>query len=124
MKIATVILFAKDMARMRAFYRDVIGLAEVGEGSEEHWLRFDAGGCSLALHAIPREIAASIVIEEPPRERSDTPYKVAFQTDDVDATRQRLIAQGVSMREPRRFGDMVFCDGIDPEGNVFQITNR
>lgn len=38
--------------------------------------------------------------------------------------REELIAKGVKMYEPMIFGDLVLCDGDDPEGNPFQISNR
>ncbi len=109
MKLSQVMLFAKDMPRTRTFYRDV---------------SFDAGGCFMALHAIPAAIAKDIEITQPPRARSDTPIKFTFFADDVDAARGRLIAHGAEMLEVRRFGALSLCDGLDPEGNVFQISNR
>lgn len=51
MKLASVIVFTKDMDKMRAFYRDQLGLAILEDS--EGWTKFDAGGCSVALHAIP-----------------------------------------------------------------------
>jgi catechol 2,3-dioxygenase-like lactoylglutathione lyase family enzyme len=124
MKLALAILFAKDVARMRAFYEKVLGLRVVDATPAGDWVRLDAGGTGLALHAIPQPVADRIVVEDPPRAREGTPVKLAFHADDPEAERARLVAQGVTMREPTRFGEVVFCDGIDPEGNVFQITNR
>ena len=124
MKLNQVMVFAKDMPRMRTFYRDVIGLVPVDETEADQWLRFDAGGCFLALHAIPAAIAKDIEITQPPQARSDTPIKLTFHADDVDAARARLIAHGAQMLEVRRFGSLSLCDGLDPEGNVFQISNR
>jgi catechol 2,3-dioxygenase-like lactoylglutathione lyase family enzyme len=124
MKLGQVMVFAKDMERMRVFYRDGLGLVPVDEEDPARWLRFDAGGCFFALHGLPREIADRVTIADPPVERSDVAVKMTFHVDDVDAARARLNAHGARMRESRCFGDMVFCDGIDPEGNVFQIANR
>jgi catechol 2,3-dioxygenase-like lactoylglutathione lyase family enzyme len=124
MKLALAIVFAKDVSRLRAFYETILGLPVIEATPAGDWVRLDAGGAGLALHAIPRPIAARIVVEDPPRAREGTPIKLAFRADDPEAERARLVAQGVTMREPRRFGEVVFCDGIDPEGNVFQITNR
>jgi catechol 2,3-dioxygenase-like lactoylglutathione lyase family enzyme len=122
MRVATVIVFVKDVARMRAFYGGVLGL-EVLE--EQHgWVLLDGGGCRLALHAIPEAIARGITIEDPPRAREDTAVKVAFHAPDVAAARERLAAAGVAMGEVRTFGAVSFCDGVDPEGNVFQISSR
>ena len=70
----------------------------------------------LALHAV----------KAGPRlpERIDLYLKLCFHVDDVDRTRATLVAARVRMREAHRHGDVAFCDGIDPEGNVFQITTR
>jgi predicted enzyme related to lactoylglutathione lyase len=124
MKLSCAILFAKDVARLRTFYSDVLRLAVCEAASAGDWVRLEAGGASLALHAIPKSIAEGIVIDDPPRAREGTPIKLAFHADDPEAERTRLVASGVVMRDVRRSGDLVFCDGVDPEGNVFQITNR
>lgn len=124
MKLGQVMVFAKDLERMRRFYGDGVGLAV--ETEADGWIRFAAGGAFFALHAIPADIARTITIANPPDERSDTAIKFTFHVDDVDAARARLIQHGARMREPRRWSsgtaERVFCDGIDPEGNVFQIA--
>jgi predicted enzyme related to lactoylglutathione lyase len=124
MMLSCAILFAKDIARLRAFYSDALRLVVCEAAPAGDWVRFEAGGASLALHAIPASIAAGVLIDDPPRARESTPIKLAFHADDPEAERARLVASGATMREVHRFGDLVFCDGVDPEGNVFQITNR
>jgi catechol 2,3-dioxygenase-like lactoylglutathione lyase family enzyme len=124
MKLAVAILFARDVAKLRAFYEGVLGLAVVDETPDGDWVRLDAGGAGLALHAIPKSIAKNITIADPPKPRADAPLKLAFHADDPGEERKRLLALGVTMREVKRFGDVAFCDGVDPEGNVFQITTR
>jgi hypothetical protein len=74
----------------------------------------------LALHAIPAHIAGP----DTPAGRDDTYLKLCFHTDDLDAARAALLAAGVAMRDPHRWGDVAYCDGLDPDGNVFQITTR
>ena len=118
MEIARAILFVKDLPRMTAFYRDVLGFT-VTSGSAG-WIEFDAGPVALALHAIPAAIAAGIVIETPARVREQAPVKLSLAVADVAAERTRLVAAGVVMREVRSWG----CDGVDPEGNVFQLIAR
>jgi catechol 2,3-dioxygenase-like lactoylglutathione lyase family enzyme len=124
MRLSQTIVFAKDMARMVAFYGDALGLPILEGTPEDGWVKFDAGGCALALHAIPPAIAARIDIQDPPRARGDTPIKLAFHVDDVDAARENLVARGVPMQEVRRRDATALCDGLDPEGNVFQITSH
>jgi catechol 2,3-dioxygenase-like lactoylglutathione lyase family enzyme len=123
-KLALAIVFAKDVARLRTFYETTLGLRVVDATPEGDWVRLDAGGAGLALHGIPKGVAKGIVIDDPPRAREAAPIKLAFHADDPEAERARLVERGVTMRSVRRFGTVVFCDGLDPEGNVFQITNR
>lgn len=118
MQLRLPMIFAKDMARMTAFYRDGIGLDLVEDRSNEWWTEFQAGPALLALHKIPSEIAEGIEISSPPRARSNTPIKLIFETADLEASRAHLIEHGAVMFEPQPWGA---CDGLDPEGNVFQI---
>jgi catechol 2,3-dioxygenase-like lactoylglutathione lyase family enzyme len=124
MRLGQVVLFVKDLARMRAFYQDALGLTPVSGTAAEGWLRLDAGGTVLALHALPPHVAAKVTITDPPRIRDDTAIKFTFQVEDVERAREAFAARGARMGETRRFGSLVFCDGVDPEGNVFQISNR
>ena len=117
--LARAILFVKDLERMTAFYGDALGLALVPERSSEGWAELEAGGATLALHAIPPHIAKSIRIGTPPAPRSEAPTKLAFAVSDLDAARARLVALGAKMAEPSSWGS---CDGVDLEGNVFQIV--
>jgi catechol 2,3-dioxygenase-like lactoylglutathione lyase family enzyme len=121
MKLRQAMIFAKDMERMTAFYRDGLGLREIIESRQDGWVEFDAGGALLALHAIPAHIAQGIRIESPPDAREDTAIKLVFEAPDVAAARAHLISHGAIMFEPRAWGG---CDGLDPEGNVFQVVAK
>src|SRR5262245_65556905 len=112
-------IFAKDLERMTRFYRDGLGLRVVQQTLASDWVELDAGDTTLALHAIPADIAATIEITTPPRRRSNTPMKLVFEVDDLDAARAGLVAYGAVMDEPRGWSA---CDGVDPEGNVFQLV--
>jgi catechol 2,3-dioxygenase-like lactoylglutathione lyase family enzyme len=118
MQMAQAIVFVDDVARMQAFYHGVLGLPVIT--AEPGWVRLDAGGVVLALHAIkpPR------TRPDPAPERVEAVIKLCFRVDDVDQTREALAVAGVKMRTVHRSGDLAFCDGIDPEGNIFQITTR
>ena len=121
MKLGQAMIFVKDIERMTHFYRDGVGLAAIPERCEEGFVVFDAGGATLALHAIPEPIARTIEIAEPPQARADTPIKLVFEVPDVEAARGHLVEHGAVMSEPRPWGS---CDGLDPEGNVFMIVRR
>jgi catechol 2,3-dioxygenase-like lactoylglutathione lyase family enzyme len=120
-ELGRAILFVKRLEPMVSFYGDTLGLTLLKDGSSQSWAEFAAEGARLALHAIPAELAETIVVADPPRPREETPIKLVFWVDDVAAERTRLLSRGVVMLELRAWGA---CDGVDPEGNVFQIAQR
>ena len=109
---------------MLEFYQEALGLPLLSDPSDPGWAELDAGGSVLALHTIPPRIARDISITSPPRAREETPFKLVFAVDDVAALRRRLSARGGTMFEPKPGGGGApcSCDGLDPEGNVFQIV--
>ncbi len=121
MRLRRAIIFVKDIEIMTTFYRDALGLTPIIDTSSEGWLEFDAGGASLALHAIPEPIAKDIEITNPPAAREDSLIKLVFEVPDIEVARVHVINHGAVMSEPSGRG---YCNGRDPEGNVFQIVRR
>lgn len=119
MELGGAVIFVKDLKRMMAFYGGALGLSLLDDQSGEGWAEFATGGASLLLHAIPPGLAAEISITDPPRTREESATKLLFRVTDVEAERARLVSHGVRMLELRAWGA---CDGVDPEGNVFQIA--
>lgn len=118
MTLAQAILFVHDTAAMQAFYGGLGLRVEDGDAADGFVRLADpGGGAMLALHA-------SKAIGPGGAPRVDTAIKLCFHVDDVDQERAQLVARGVVMRDVHRFEGIVFCDGIDPEGNIFQITTR
>jgi predicted enzyme related to lactoylglutathione lyase len=52
------------------------------------------------------------------------PHKIVFYSADVEAEKDRVESTGAKMGPVRKFGELVLCDGEDPEGHVFQLCNR
>jgi len=52
------------------------------------------------------------------------PHKIVFYCEDVAEVRAQLVAKGAKVGDVRTFGKLTLCDGQDPEGHVFQISNR
>jgi predicted enzyme related to lactoylglutathione lyase len=119
MQLRHALIFAVDLPRMIAFYRDGVGLRLRTERLSKTWAEFEAGTGGLALHAIPAEIARDIAIADPPLPRSATPIKLVFETADLDTARERVLAHGGALLLARGTGAI---DCLDPEGNVFQIA--
>lgn len=119
MDLSCAFIFARNLECMTAFYRDGIGLRFVPDRSNDVWAEFDLGSLKFALHAIPHEIAKGIEITDPPKARTQTPMKLIFGAPDLEAARTHLIAHGAVMFDQKPWGGY---DGLDPEGNVFQIV--
>lgn len=104
-----IVLFTKDMPGMAAFYRDVLGLRQLKD--EAGWKEFDADGCVIALHN-----GTSGVGKRPP--------KIGFWSVDVAAAREALIARGAKLSKLMLGGGLTRCEGKDPDGNPFSISDR
>jgi predicted enzyme related to lactoylglutathione lyase len=120
MKLGQLILFTGNAERLATFYRDVLGLPELE--AQPGWIVLDAGGVKLALHGIPEHIAGAVTT--PPAKREDSYWKPTFVVDDLDAMLAKLAAHGVAMSTPKTFGPRTFSDGMDPDGNVFQVAKH
>jgi predicted enzyme related to lactoylglutathione lyase len=116
-------LYVRDLERMKQFYGDMLGVKPTNQEWTDVWATFDTGGARFALHAIPGEIAKRIEIMSPPTPREEDPVKLIFEVKDVESERARLESLGIRMlRRPwQQPGEA--CDGVDPEGNVFQICS-
>ncbi len=109
MDLARIIFFTNKVDEMVAFYRDVMGCELVTD--DDGWKELQAGGCMIAIHKGAKG---------EPNGRSP---KIAFYCDDVPAMREALIAKGVPMGKLWQ-GQISFCDGVDPGGYAFSISNR
>ena len=109
LSLRRIILFTKNMPGMVAFYRDVLGLRL--RKDEPGWKEFDAGGCVIALHNGTSEVG-----KRPP--------KLGFWANDIAAARQELVGRGAKMSKLMSGGGLVRCEGKDPDGNHFSISDR
>lgn len=104
---------AEDLERQRRFWGDLLGLPEMGSGSD--YVEFDTGqGRSFEL--IQRS-------NEPQYDRSR--FQVGFAVEDIERAREELIRRGAEpVTEIIRDSDSSWAYFRDPEGNVFEITQR
>jgi predicted enzyme related to lactoylglutathione lyase len=115
-------LFVKDFPVMRAFYERMLQTRPINTESTDSWALFAFGGAQFALHAIPAEAAGGIQISSPPKPREQSAVKLIFQVRDVAAERARLESMGVPLLQREWQNPEQSTDGVDPEGNVFQIA--
>ena len=116
------VVFAKDIQRLAAFYEQLCGLAVVHAESDH--IVLESAAVQMVVHAIPKRVAQTITITQPPMLREQTPIKLFFAVQDLAQARLRAaelggqIAPAAGEWEARGFR---VCDGHDPEGNVIQL---
>jgi catechol 2,3-dioxygenase-like lactoylglutathione lyase family enzyme len=104
----------RDLERATAFYRDTLGLEQIGHGA---WPEFQLGE-NVSLYLLdPTNIGRKF---EGPHTSS-----IALRVADIEATRRELEAKGVE------FGGETFDTGVchmaffsDPDGNALMLHRR
>ena len=120
---AGAVIYAKDIARVSAFYQAVTTL-DVTHAEKGH-IELRAGGFQLIVVAMRADIADSIEITAPPERRTDTALKLVLPVTSIAAAREAAARFGGELDAPDRewsFQGHRVCDGHDPEGNVAQFS--
>lgn len=120
--LSGIIIFCTDVKKLTGFYEKHFGLT-IAEDISEDWAVLKSGNLELAFHKIGEEY----------RESSDENFvvysntKLVFEiTEGFEGLREKILEDNVELGEPRTFAGIngIFCDGKDPEGNVFQLKFR
>jgi predicted enzyme related to lactoylglutathione lyase len=117
-KLDTIILYVKNIQLLKKFYVENFNLKVVEE--DEIWILLNAGNVNIGFHKIGKKYMEQIDANH----RFDNNTKIVFEIDDdLEQIRKEFIKKNIVMRELKTFDDYNFwlCDGIDPEGNVFQL---
>jgi catechol 2,3-dioxygenase-like lactoylglutathione lyase family enzyme len=107
---------AEDLEAQRTFYRDVMGLRETE--AAEGWVQFDMGD-GRTFELLARDPASP--------QYAERRYQVGFEVRDIRSARDDLLGSGlepVSEIEGGEEAGSLWAYFRDPEGNVFEITQR
>jgi hypothetical protein len=118
--LSRVIYYVHEVALLKTFYQTHFRLPLVEE-IENEWVVMEAGGVEIALHRVGKPY------REMQRQDVASNVKLVFAVDSgLLEWREKLLNAGVRMREPKRYEGFPYlmCDGEDPEGNVFQLSQR
>lgn len=117
-----LVVYAKDLPRVAAFYAGVLGLQPVQ--TDAAYVVLQAGEVEVVVLSIPAHIAATFTVTSPPEVREDAALKPVFFVDDLRQVRLAAERCGGWLKPPQaqwRFRGTVVLDGCDPEGNVVQF---
>jgi predicted enzyme related to lactoylglutathione lyase len=116
--LARVILYVHDVERLSAFYREAFAF-EVVEVIAGEWTVLKAGPCELALHRVGAAYRGA-----PITGGGNSNAKLVLVVDrPIAEVREALMQRGVPMAAIKSYGNTgPLCDGRDPEGNVFQLS--
>ncbi len=120
--LGRIILFGHLVDQLKSFYVDNLNCSVIEE-IKDQWIVLKAGDIEIALHKIGPEYEP----ENGEIFKVESNAKLVFHTrDDIKEIRQRLIDNGVTIGKINSFEGIssLFCEGEDPEGNVFQIEQR
>jgi catechol-2,3-dioxygenase len=120
-KLDTIIFYAKNIQLLKKFYIENFNLKVVEE--DEIWILLNAGNVNIGLHKIGEKYQRDIDTNQ----KFHNNTKIVFEVHcNIELIRKEFIEKKIPMRELKSFNNYDFwlCDGIDPEGNVFQLKKR
>jgi len=120
-KLDTIIFYVRDVKKLQNFYVESFNLKTIEE--DEIWVLLNAGSINIGLHKIGDQYLEKVNLYQ----EFDNNTKIVFEIDlDIETARNELISRNVEMREIKTFENYNYwlCDGIDPEGNVFQLKAK
>ncbi len=121
-QLSRIILFARDVNKLKSFYQDYFNLNLIEEIKDE-WVVLNAGPVEIAFHKVGADFDKN----------KDLPFKAHSNTklvfdvkEDLASFRDDLLGKGVFLKELKSFdgSHCLFCDGEDLEGNVFQLRQN
>lgn len=117
MNMGFIVLYVRDMDKVKIFYTRILGLSVVEAVSSPTFVTLrPSGGSLLAL----QDVAASRL--PPGREEQPGSVELSFEVDDVDATWHRWKDAGVALvTEPMDLSFGRYFLAQDPEGHYLSV---
>ena len=111
---------------MTAFYEACFRMSVLESGADEFCV-LASEDWDLSLVAVPKVVAATWIISDPPERREETPVKLAFEVASIEELRPIVAGRG-GQADPAGsawdFRGFRHLDCLDPEGNVIQLRQR
>ena len=118
--MSTTVLFVEGLARSANFYAALLGGELLDQSAT--FVRVVSDSSEALIHQIP---GATPDASYPTRE--DAAMKPVYFVASIDAARSAVVNLGGRVYDESTvatYGNVSYCDAVDPEGNVFQLAER
>ncbi|WP_042722615.1 VOC family protein [Flavobacterium sp. B17] len=120
-RLNTIMFYVRDIKVLRDFYVKNFNLKIIDE--DDIWVLLNGGNINIAFHKIGKKYLGGVSKDH----KFDNNVKIIFDIDiSIETARDEFMQRNIQMREIKTFEnyDYWLCDGIDPEGNVFQLKSK
>jgi predicted enzyme related to lactoylglutathione lyase len=118
--VSTTVLFVEGLTRSANFYAALLS-ADLFEQSDT-FVRVTSDSSEVLLHQIP-----GATPDESYPTREDAAMKPVYVVASIDAARSAVASLGGRVYDASTlatYGNVNYCDAVDPEGNVIQLAER
>lgn len=119
--MTSIVLWVEDLQQAESFYTSLLS-AESFDSSAE-FIRISGAGNEVLLHLLPEQYRSGISV--PPQVREESVMKPIFKVASIETSRAAVDSTNglvKSQETVQAYGEVSYCDGFDPEGNVFQLA--
>lgn len=119
------VIYAREPQRLADFYAQVAGLALMD--ANDDFVVLESTATQVVIVRMPREIAESIIVTDPPTIREETPIKPVLFVPSLAAARAAAEKTAGKLKPSEAewtFRGVRGVDGYDPEGNVFRLQSN
>jgi predicted enzyme related to lactoylglutathione lyase len=96
------------------FYSDLFGIERLQASSD--YLEVGDSTNAVLLHLLPLEFRSDEV-----RKREDQPIKPIFEVSNIASALERVSKFKLEVGSPTQYGEFIYQDLVDREGNVIQL---
>lgn len=118
--MSTTVVFVENLARCANFYAALLG-ADLHDQSET-FVRVTSDASEVLIHKIP-----GTVPDETYAPRESVAMKPVYVVGSIDAARSAAAQLGGRVYDASTvatYGNVNYCDAVDPEGNIIQLAER
>ena len=110
-QLKRVIYSVGDVEKTADFYKEAFGFSATTDPDylPSQWLEVVTENCNIGLFK---------------EEQGNRVVRVVYFIDDIVAARRYLNDRGAEMEEIEDRGQFQICNGVDPAGILFQLSNR